>query len=119
MNISEWTSRPELAEELARLLESPVIKLAIEVVDGMTMAGALNGQGLLQVAQNGQTLFGYDVGHKSALRDLRDLSRAATEHKDIQPDYTGGKTPDLDISQIVRIPKPQPTRQKLSKNKSK
>lgn len=69
------------------------------------MASVLTGQGLLNVAQNGQTLFGYDVGHAAAVRDIQDLAKPAKEIKQVRPNYAG--VPKEELEQIVKtFPKP-------------
>jgi len=92
MTLQEWQSNPKLSEELAKVLKLPVLTTAIEIITGMTMANTLSRNQLLNVAQNGQTLFGYDVGRGDFLKDLQALSVPIEEVEQPEPDYIGEQT---------------------------
>ena len=89
MNLTEWRSNVDLAIELKKLLENPVMKHALSVVDGLSMAKTLgNGAGLIQQANNAHVLFGYDSGRASIINDLHILSEVPEEQVNIEPTYT-------------------------------
>jgi len=79
----------DLAIELKKLLENPVMKHALSVVDGLSMAKTLgNGSGLIQQANNAHVLFGYDSGRASVINDLAVLAEVPEEQVNIEPTYT-------------------------------
>jgi hypothetical protein len=89
MTLTEWRSNVDLAIELKKLLDNPVMKHALSVVDGLSMAKTLgNGSGLIQQANNAAVLFGYDSGRASVLEDLFILAEVPEEQVNIQPTYT-------------------------------
>jgi hypothetical protein len=89
MNLSEWRSNVDLAIELKKLLENPVMKHAMSVVDNLSMAKTLgNGAGLIQQANNAHVLFGYDSGRASIINDLYILAEVPEEQVNIEPTYT-------------------------------
>jgi len=90
MNLTEWRSNIDLAIELKKLLDNPVMKHALSVVDGLSMAKTLgNGAGLIQQANNAHVLFGYDSGRASAVSDLYILAEVPEEQVSIEPSYSG------------------------------
>lgn len=79
----------DLAIELKKLLENPVMKHAMSVVDNLSMAKTLgNGAGLIQQANNAHVLFGYDSGRASIINDLYILAEVPEEQVNIEPTYT-------------------------------
>jgi hypothetical protein len=89
MTLTEWRSNVDLAIELKKLLDNPVMKHAMAVVDGLSMAKTLgNGAGLIQQANNAHVLFGYDSGRAAAIADLFILAEVPEEQVNIQPTYT-------------------------------
>jgi hypothetical protein len=89
MNLNEWRSNVDLAIELKKILENPIMKHALSVVDGLSMAKTLgNGSGLIQQANNAHVLFGYDSGRASVINDLAVLAEVPEEQVNIEPTYT-------------------------------
>jgi hypothetical protein len=89
MTLSEWRSNVDLAIELKKILDNPVMKHAISVIDGMSMAKTIgNGSGLIQQANNAAVLFGFDSGRASIITDLTILSEVPEELVNIEPTYT-------------------------------
>lgn len=87
MTIQEWRENPALAAELNKILKNPTLIIALDLLEKLTMANTLAGGQLLSVAQNGQTLFGYDVGRASFLNDLRSLTIEVKQIPTIKPTY--------------------------------
>lgn len=80
----------DLAIELKKILDNPVMQNALSVLDGMTMAKTLAiGGGVVQLADKAHVLFGYDSGRASALSDLLQLAVVPEEREEIQPNYQG------------------------------
>jgi hypothetical protein len=108
MNIEEWRAQPQLAEELKKTLQSPILLAAFDVLKSLTMANAMNSTSLLNVAHNGQTLFGYDVGRSSIFKDLFDLAEPVKEIEELKEEYLP-EAVNIDrekaLQEIVRKPK--------------
>jgi len=89
MTLSEWRQNVDLAIELKKILDNPVVKHALSVVDNLSMAKTLgNRAGLIQQANNAHVLFGYDSGRASIIADLHILSEVPEELVNIEPTYT-------------------------------
>jgi len=89
MTFTEWRSNIELAEGLRKLLEDPIMKMAIDLLEKNTAASTLgNGSGLLQLSDKATVLFGYDAGRASLIYDLKQLASAVEEQKVFEPNYT-------------------------------
>lgn len=101
MTLDEWNEHPEYAAELYKVLNSPIFKTAAEIVSGMTMANAMDGQRLLRVAANGQTLFGYDVGRGSIFKDFDMLANPPQPGPAMETGYAPPKHESKD--EIVKI----------------
>lgn len=90
MNLEEWRNNVDLAIELKKILDNPVMKHALSVVDGMSMAKVLgNGTGLVQQANNAHVLFGFDAGRASIINDLEILAKVPEEIPTLEPSYQG------------------------------
>jgi hypothetical protein len=88
MTHEEWRADVSLAIELKKMLDLPVLKAAISILDSQTMARTLAGNGLLQLSDKAHVLFGYDAGRASILSDLQNLSVVPEEMKELPPSYT-------------------------------
>jgi hypothetical protein len=92
MTYSEWRDDVNLAVELKKALDLPVLKQALSVIGELTAAKALGStNSLMSIANNAHVLFGFDAGRASVINDLESLSRVPEEIKDIQPSYTGNE----------------------------
>jgi hypothetical protein len=88
MTHEEWRADISLAIELKKILDLPVLKAAISILDSQTMAKTLAGNGLLQLSDKAHVLFGYDAGRAAALSDLHNLSIVPEEITELAPSYT-------------------------------
>lgn len=89
MTLQEWRNNIDLAVELKKLLENPVMQNAISVIDGMSAAKTIgSGSGLIQQASNAHVLFGYDAGRASIISDLEALSTVPEDQPEIEPTYS-------------------------------
>jgi len=89
MTYSDWRDNPSYAEELYKLLNNPVLKLALQVCDGMTAAKTLgNTSALTQNANNAHVLFGFDAGRASIISDLTALAVTPEEIGEVKASYT-------------------------------
>jgi hypothetical protein len=89
MTLQEWRSNESLAIELKKILQNPVFKNAVSVLESLTMAQALSaGNGLLQYAEKANVLFGYDTGRASVVRDIETLAEIPQPLEDIQTTYS-------------------------------
>jgi hypothetical protein len=92
MTYSEWRDHPPYAEELSKVLETPVLKLALSVIAELTAAKTLgNTNSLMSMANNAHVLFGFDAGRASVISDLENLCRVPEEIKNIEPSYLGNE----------------------------
>ena len=90
MNLEEWRTNVDLAIELKKLMDNPVMKHALSVVDELSMAKVLGtGSGLIQQANNAAVLFGFDAGRASIINDLLTLARVPEEVPVIESTYQG------------------------------
>lgn len=90
MNLEEWRTNVDLAIELKKLMDNPVMKHALSVVDELSMAKVLGtGSGLIQQANNAAVLFGFDAGRASIINDLQTLARVPEEVPVIESTYQG------------------------------
>jgi hypothetical protein len=90
MTLQEWRSNDDLAIELKKLIDNPVMKNAFAVLDSMTLAKTLGASHeLLKYADKSNVLFGYDAGRASFVMDLNDLATLREEPKEITPTYMG------------------------------
>ena len=90
MKLSEWRENPRNAVELQELIESPIFKSAILVLEGLTAAKTIGTTPqLTSLSNNAHILFGFDAGRASILNDLNGLSIVPEEIDEIQPTYTG------------------------------
>lgn len=90
MTLEDWQKNEEYAAELLVELQKPIMVQAFALLQSMTMAKALNGQGLLTIT-NTKELFGYDVGRASIFRDLETLATSVTKQtQQLKTNY--GKT---------------------------
>jgi hypothetical protein len=90
MTHDEWRSNIDLAIELNKILQSPVMQHAVSVLEGMTMAKTLAiGGGILPLADKAHVLFGYDAGRASMLSDLKQLSVVPEDKPVLEPTYAG------------------------------
>jgi hypothetical protein len=89
MTYSDWRENPSLAEELAKVLNNPVLKHALNVCDGMTAAKTLgNTSALTQNSNNAHVLFGFDAGRASIISDLQALAIVPEEVGEVKVSYT-------------------------------
>ncbi len=89
MNINEWRKDPKNAAELAAILDNPILKAAIAILDSQTMAKTIGGtQALFQSSNNAHILFGWDAGRASVFSDLANLATTPDEVTQIEPTYT-------------------------------
>jgi hypothetical protein len=89
MDYQTWRNDPSLASELKKVLNKPVLKNALAILEGQTMAKTLAGNGLLQLSDKAHVLFGYDAGRASIISDLENLAETPEEITSIQPTYQG------------------------------
>ena len=89
MTHDEWRRSDELAIELNKLLENPVMKHAVSVLETLTAAKAIGGTPQLYTTNNAHVLFGFDAGRASILNDLQQLARVPEEIVAIEPSYQG------------------------------
>ena len=88
MTYQEWRDNPALAEDLAKLLANPVMKIALQVVDGMSAAKVLgSSHKLLEQSSNAHVLFGFDSGRASIINDLEALSVVPAEIQEVSQNY--------------------------------
>lgn len=88
MTYEEWRSDPYLATQLNEIINGPVMKAAISVLENMTAAKTLGvGNGLIRLADKAGVLFGYDAGRANAILDLKSLAIEPAEIKQIEPTY--------------------------------
>jgi protein involved in polysaccharide export with SLBB domain len=90
MTLTDWRSNIDLAMDLKKILDNPVMQHALSVLDGMTMAKtlALSG-GIVQLADKSHVLFGYDAGRASIISDLQQLAIVPEDKPVIEPTYQG------------------------------
>jgi len=90
MTIQEWRDNPSLAVDLDKILNMPIMKMAMEICDSLTAAKTIgSSSSLISNANNAHVLFGFDSGRASVLRDLRELSITPEAPKEIEPSYVG------------------------------
>ena len=90
MTLEEWRTNVDLAIELKKLMDNPVMKHALSVVDELSMAKVLGtGSGLIQQANNAAVLFGFDAGRASIINDLLTLAKVPEEIPVLEPTYKG------------------------------
>ena len=95
MTPQEWSDNPKLAANLAKALKQPIMVQALALLNDMSMAKTLcnSRDNILELAQAGKTLFGYDMGRASVFADLADLSREVKKTPTLTPTY-GAKQDD-------------------------
>ena len=92
MTYHEWRKDPKNASQLAELLDHPIFKEALAILESQTMAKTIGtGPSLFQSATNAHILFGWDAGRASAWNDLANLATAPSDDEvtDIKPSYGG------------------------------
>ena len=89
MTYTDWRSNADLAIELRKILELPIMKQALSVVDGLTAAKTIGGTPQLYTTNNAHILFGFDAGRASIINDLHGLSVTPDEIQDVTTNYQG------------------------------
>jgi hypothetical protein len=90
MTYTDWRADTALAAELKKILDLPIMKQALSVVDGLTAAKVLGStNALVASANNAHVLFGFDAGRASIINDLHGLAVVPEEIEEINPSYQG------------------------------
>jgi hypothetical protein len=89
MTYTDWRADSALASELKKILDLPIMKQALSVVDGLTAAKTIGGTPQLYSTNNAHILFGFDAGRASIIADLHGLSVTPDEIQEVNPSYQG------------------------------